>query len=479
MLDRYTHGSVDRLCPDAPAPVLQFREQRDVAGGAANVAMNARALGAAVTLIAPFGADNSSRELRTLLQSQGVEVTDRSSFPSRTTLVKERLVADNRVLMRVDRGTTEPLEEGEAATLLHDWEALACAADVVILSDYGYGTFTPGAVRRLSRGREACTGILAVDSKRLERFARLQPTVVKPNYHQALGLLRQNASHAESRADFIAMRAAAVLARSGADIAAVTLDCDGAVICHRGAPPFRTFCRHKGSAHVCGAGDSFLAAYCLALAAGGSSVSAAEIASAAAAVVVRQSETAVCSWREVEETLTCGRGACLDLHDLRCYAERLRAQGRRIVLTCGCFDLLHRGHITYLQQAKALGDILVVGVNCDESIARLKGPERPINTLADRLDVLASMSCIDHLVPFAEDTPHRLIESLRPDVFVKGGDYTRDRLPEAELVESLGGRVEILPYVSNRSTTGIIDRIRQNQASTSDLSSCVRVRGDS
>jgi D-beta-D-heptose 7-phosphate kinase / D-beta-D-heptose 1-phosphate adenosyltransferase len=141
-----------------------------------------------------------------------------------------------------------------------------------------------------------------------------------------------------------------------------------------------------------------------------------------------------------------------------------RRQGKRIVLTNGCFDILHRGHITYLNRAKGLGDVLIVGVNSDESVRRLKGPERPINSLEDRLRVLSALSCIDHLVPFDEQTPHRLIQAIHPDVFVKGGDYTRETLPEAELVEQLGGAVRILPFLASRSTTNLIERICQSKS---------------
>src|SRR5206468_6682829 len=144
--------------------------------------------------------------------------------------------------------------------------------------------------------------------------------------------------------------------------------------------------------------------------------------------------------------------------------EEYRTSGRQIVLTNGCFDIIHRGHITYLNQARALGDVLIVGLNTDESIRRLKGPERPINSLEDRVQVLAALSCVDHVVAFDDDTPCNLVRAVRPDVFVKGGDYTRERLPEAAIVEELGGVVQILPFVQDRSTTGIIERIQEAYA---------------
>jgi D-beta-D-heptose 7-phosphate kinase/D-beta-D-heptose 1-phosphate adenosyltransferase len=197
----------------------------------------------------------------------------------------------------------------------------------------------------------------------------------------------------------------------------------------------------------------------LALAAGASPVAATEVASAAAAVVVGKDRTAACTAQELREYTLAGGKQLLDRTALAARVDFHRQQGRRIVFTNGCFDILHSGHITYLHRAKTLGDILIVGVNSDASIKRLKGPRRPINSLQNRLHVLAALSCIDHLIAFDDDTPCNLIRVIRPDVFVKGGDYTRDRLPEAAIVEELGGIVQILPYEGDYSTTAIIERI--------------------
>ncbi|MDB5308001.1 MAG: cytidyltransferase, partial [Gemmataceae bacterium] len=197
----------------------------------------------------------------------------------------------------------------------------------------------------------------------------------------------------------------------------------------------------------------------LALAAGAEAPAAAELAAAAAAVVVGKDGTACCTARELR-ALAAGGVKVTDREGIIVKLAEERARARRVVLTNGCFDILHRGHVTYLSRAKALGDVLVVGVNTDAGIRRLKGPARPINALEDRLQVLAALSCVDYLVPFGGDTPHDLIRAVRPNVFVKGGDYTRDRLPEAGLVEELGGEVRILSFVADRSTTGLIEKIR-------------------
>jgi D-beta-D-heptose 7-phosphate kinase/D-beta-D-heptose 1-phosphate adenosyltransferase len=212
--------------------------------------------------------------------------------------------------------------------------------------------------------------------------------------------------------------------------------------------------------HPAGAGDTFLAALGLALAAGAGTPAAAEIASLAAAVVVRKEGTVVCSAQQLVAGLA---GDTKRAADRAALGDRLRYErslGRRVVFTNGCFDILHAGHVSYLSRAKSLADVLVVGINSDASVRRLKGPGRPINGLEDRLSVLAALSCIDFIVPFDEATPEALIRELQPDIFVKGGDYTLGMLPEAAVVEEFGGEVRILPYVDERSTTAIIDRIR-------------------
>jgi D-beta-D-heptose 7-phosphate kinase/D-beta-D-heptose 1-phosphate adenosyltransferase len=205
-----------------------------------------------------------------------------------------------------------------------------------------------------------------------------------------------------------------------------------------------------------------VAALACALAAGASGTEAAELASAAAAAVVGKEGTSACGAGELRTYLAAGGKQVGDLDAFRRRIDFYRAQGRRIVFTNGCFDILHRGHITYLNRAKALGDLLIVGINSDESVQRLKGDERPINSLEDRVQVLSALSCVDHIVPFAGDTPVDVIRAVRPHVFVKGGDYSRETLPEAQVVEELGGVVQILPYLDDRSTSRIIERIQGN-----------------
>jgi D-beta-D-heptose 7-phosphate kinase/D-beta-D-heptose 1-phosphate adenosyltransferase len=470
ILDCYLEGTSDRICPEAPVPVVTVRSRCEAPGGAANTAANARALGAQVTLLSVIGDDAEGALLRQALQRAGLGQDSVLAHARRRTLAKQRVVASGQILLRVDQGSTEPLDAVAEQALLGRLRRLFPHHDAVIVSDYAYGVLTPRVIAAL----QACAPrLLVVDSKNLGAFRALGPTAVKPNYSQAAGLLGL-AKTEQPRAGQIAEHAQRLLDLTGAQIAAVTLDADGVLVLERGRPAYRAYARAVPNARVNGAGDTFVAAFTLALAAGAHTPAAAELASAAAGVVVAKEGTAVCSAAELRESLAAEAKVVADAERLATRLALHRAQGRRIVFTNGCFDLLHRGHITYLNQAKTLGEVLVVGVNSDASVRRLKGPRRPILPLEDRMQVLSALSCVDYIVPFEEDTPERLIRLLRPDVFVKGGDYRRETLPEAPLVEAQGGVVKILPYLLDRSTSGIIERIRQ----ADDRALCEREQED-
>jgi D-beta-D-heptose 7-phosphate kinase/D-beta-D-heptose 1-phosphate adenosyltransferase len=460
MLDGYLEGLSGRLCPEAPVPVVDVSALRHAPGGAANTAANARALGARVRLLAVIGDDPEGAALRRSLDGQGIETDALLVQGGRRSLAKHRVLCGGQLLVRFDQGDKAPLAGEQEQQLLDRLGGLFARADAVIVSDYAYGVLTPRVLVALARLQARRPRVLVGDSKRLEAYREVGLTAVKPNYAQALHLLGVAApASCRDRAAFIGTRGQAVLEATGARVAAVTLDTDGALVFERGASPYRTYARQVPHSRAAGAGDTYACALGLALAVGGDTQAAAELAAAAAATVVARDGTCACTADELRAYLA-AEDKTAELPALAAHLEALRRQGRRIVLTNGCFDILHRGHVTYLSRAKALGDVLVVGVNSDDSIRRLKGPQRPINTLEDRLEVLAALSCVDHVVAFGEDTPHQLVQAIRPHIFVKGGDYTRERLPEAELVEQLGGTVHILPLVADRSTTGVIERIR-------------------
>jgi len=461
MLDVYTQGVSQRLCPEAPVPIIDVVDEQYHAGGAANTAANLASLGAKVKFLAATGDDCPADQLLKILSSQGIDTSPVCRTPTRRTLVKHRIMADAQMVVRFDWGHRQKLAPAEEQCLLDAIEINSADCDAVVVSDYGYGVLTPRIIERLSRLRAGT--VLAVDSKHLPRFAQARPDVVKPNCREALGLLQLDVlPHASQRIDVIAAHSDELLELTGAKMVTVTFDRDGCLCLERDFEPLRVAAPPCTTPRVAGAGDTFLSTLTLSLAAGADTTQAAQLANLAASVVVEKDLTATCSVEELLDRITGDQNPHTDMARLGRLLDQERQRGRRIVLTNGCFDILHRGHVTYLKKARELGDLLVVGVNSDESIKRLKGPERPINTLVDRLGVLAALDCVDYLIAFEEDTPHRLIEAIRPDVFVKGGDYTRETLPEASLVEQLGGVVRILPLVADRSTTNIIKRIRRD-----------------
>jgi len=460
ILDVYLRGSSDRLCQEAPVPIVSLCERHEAPGGACNTALNAAALGARVTMLSAIGRDQEGDRLVQMLERSGVDCQALLPHAERRTLCKQRIVAGSQLVARLDQGDTGQLPLRQQRLLAGRLSELWAQHDAIILSDYDYGTIGGEVIRAIGTRQQSHSAVLVGDSKCLRRFDGVHFTAVKPNYSQALQLLAAFQVPEHRRIDQVLGWEQALPSAVDADAVAVTLDRDGAVIFERGRPPLRTFTRAGLQTRAAGAGDTYVASLAMALAAGATVPQAAEIAAAASAIVVGRDGTSCCAQTALIDELTGREQADYRLDSLLPRLNECRRRGQRIVLTNGCFDILHRGHITYLSQARALGDVLVVGLNADESIARLKGPERPVNTLADRVQVLAALSCVSHVVAFDEDTPCQLVQAIRPDVFVKGGDYTRERLPEAEVVERLGGRVEILPLVRDRSTTNILSRIR-------------------
>jgi len=460
MLDTYVLGCSGRLCQEAPVPVLVVDDRLVMPGGAANVAMNVRAMGAMPRLLSVVGGDLDGDTLRTALRDAGIGDDLIRTDAGRMTLSKSRIVGDGQLLVRTDDGTTAQVEGATEAALVSSLREAWPTSDAVIVSDYGYGVLTTTVLEALVDLQQTHPIVLIVDAKDLARYRSLEPTAVKPNHGQASTLLGEPPATAADRERQVLDGADRLFAATGAHIVAVTLDAEGAIVFERGRAPYRTYAHPRRSARTSGAGDTFAATLALAIAAGQTTPAAAELASAAAAVVVGKERTAICDARELRHQVAGGSKLVDSVDELAARVEFHRRQGRRIVFTNGCFDILHRGHVTYLSRAKALGDVLVVAVNSDESVRALKGPQRPVTPLEDRVQVLSALSCVDLVVPFADLTPERSIEVAKPDVVVKGGDYTIEMLPEATLVERLGGRVQILPYVDDRSTTGIIERIR-------------------
>lgn len=462
MLDSYLEGFSNRLCREAPVPVVTLARRENAPGGAANTAVNISSLGSRVTFLSVIGNDPEGVLLRQALRERGVPTEHLLVHPARQTLAKHRVMAGSQLVVRFDQGSTDWVDPDTEQALIDRLTELFPQCDALIVSDYGYGILTPRVIDTLAELQASTPRLITVDSKELVAYRQVGITAVKPNYEEAVRLLDLDRLEAsQARVDQVAAHAAQILDITGAQIAAVTLDTEGSFVFEHGRMPHRTYAQPRPHSRAAGAGDTFASAFTLALAAGAQTPVAAELAAVAADIVVSQEGTAACAAETLRGYVSATGKYVTDLSDLVARLALYRQQGQRIVFTNGCFDILHRGHITYLNQAKHLGDILIVGLNSDESVRRLKGPTRPINSVDDRAEVLAALSCIDHIASFSEDMPTRLIEAIRPDIYVKGGDYTRETLPEAPLVEALGGEVHILPYLQDLSTSGIIERIRE------------------
>jgi len=464
MLDSYLQGTSERLCQEAPVPIVDIRETAYLPGGAANTAANLSSLGAQATLLSVLGEDESGFRLRQTLEQRHIVTEHMLSTPNRCTLAKQRILAGPQIVVRFDQGSTQPLDTETETKLIDRLTLLFQMSEAIVVSDYHHGLLTPRVLQVLETLQRGDPRVMVVDSKQPQAYRTLQVTAVKLNYEESIGLLGLPKVHGdEDRLEQINRHGGKVLDLTRAQIAAITLDHSGALIFHRDdETPYRTYSESRPDSQAAGAGDTFVSALALGLATGAPPEHAAEIASAAASVVVTKSGTAVCSLEELKESFSTDEKVVNDVFQLALRVTLYRKTGRRIVFTNGCFDILHRGHTAYLNRAKALGDILIVGLNSDQSVRNLKGPQRPINPLEDRAQVLAALSCVDYIVPFDGNTPHDLIRRIRPDIFVKGGDYTRETLPEASLVDELGGRVEILPYLENYSTTSLIEKMHHH-----------------
>lgn len=450
MLDAYVNGSVSRVCPDAPAPVLDAGEEVLSAGGAGNVAISCANYGFEVVACGFTGADRAAEALETLLASSGVKLDGLVPLEGRSTLVKRRYCAGDQVLLRVDEGSTDPVHPAAARRLL----APLSRSSAVLVSDYGYGSVSDHVIAMLWDVRSASSRTrILVDAKRPDRYRTIHPDVVKPNYAQMCAMLDEEPEH--DRRSHVERCAKRVLEATGAGVAVVTLDCDGSVVIE----PGRASAVEAPSAAVrstSGAGDTFLASLAADLLEGASLFEAVRRAT--------HSATAACSVAgtvTLEDTrvLSRDRNKRVSPDRVEAWGERMRAAGRRVVLTNGCFDIFHAGHVHFLHEASRAGDALIVAVNTDDRVRLLKGENRPVNTLEDRLRVLEAVDVVTAVTWFDEQTAIETVRRLRPDVYVKGSDYRGEHFPEERFVRTHGGTVVFVDLLEGRSTTGIVERV--------------------
>jgi D-beta-D-heptose 7-phosphate kinase/D-beta-D-heptose 1-phosphate adenosyltransferase len=468
ILDRYVYGSVGRVSPEAPVHVLRVEREEERPGGAGSVAALVTGLGGRCRVVGLVGDDAPGKRMKALLRDGGADVDAVRVLAGRPTTVKSRVVARNTTshqqILRIDREEDAPLAPREAAALAKAATRALRGADAVVCSDYAKGALPDvvlGAV--FDAARKAGIPCL-VDPKRTDFRGYRGATWLTPNRaetERALGLT------VRTREEILAA-GRALLRTAGLEAALLTLDRDGLVLFHRGAEPVFVPTTPREVFDVTGAGDMVIAAAAVALGSGADAEEAARLANAAAALEVARFGVVPISRDEILDALHGGGAApsrsVMTLPALRRALEPLRARGKRIVLTNGCFDLLHVGHVRYLRSARSEGDLLVVGLNSDRSVRRLKGPGRPVTRFAERAETLAALSCVDYVVGFGEDTPERLVREVDPHVLVKGEDWREKGVVGREWVESRGGRVVLAPLVPGRSTTAILAKVGAKSA---------------
>lgn len=460
MLDRYVYGDVERVSPEAPIPVLKVNEERAMLGGAGNVVRNLAALGAHVSFVSVVGPDEAGAEIADMLNALPQTQVRLVTEATRRSTVKTRYVAMNQQMLRADHETVAPLSLARQEELLGHIRALLPASQVLVLSDYGKGVLT-AAVCRAAIEEARDLGIPVVVDPKGRNYAHYRgASVITPNRRE----LAEATGHILADEGSIVAAARELTEQCGISSVLVTRSQEGMSVIVDDGTVTHLPAEAREVFDVSGAGDTVVSTLAAALAAGLPLVDAAGLANAAAGLVVGKVGTAVVYRDELaaklrERKLTSIDQKVATQHSAQDITAAWRRRGLRVGFTNGCFDLLHPGHVALLAQARSLCDRLVVGLNSDASVTRLKGPTRPIQSDVARATVLGSMSNVDLVVLFEEDTPRELIEMLRPDVLIKGGDYTVETIVGADFVQSYGGRVEIIDLVPGFSTTKTVEKM--------------------
>jgi D-beta-D-heptose 7-phosphate kinase/D-beta-D-heptose 1-phosphate adenosyltransferase len=454
MLDEYWFGDTARISPEAPVPVVRARSTEQRPGGAANVALNIAALGARSTLAAVVGQDERGATLTRVLEQRGVrcEFLRSATLP---TIHKLRVLARSQQLLRID---AEQSLQSCAADFADLFAKVVRQADAVILSDYAKGTL--GRVAELIAAARAAGIPVLIDPKGND-FQRYRGAyALTPNKGEFELIVGACADEAELLRKGEALRAELEL-----ELLLVKRSGEGMTLFEEGAEPLTFAAQAREVFDVTGAGDTVIALFGAGIAAGLPAADAAALANLGAGIVVGKLGVATVSRSELRRALHAhgsgGRGL-VELPELVTLVAEAKSRGERVVLTNGVFDILHAGHVSYLEEAKSCGDRLIVAVNDDDSVRRLKGATRPVNSLADRMAVLAGLAAVDWVVPFAEDTPAELIAQVLPNVLVKGGDYRVEQIAGGDTVLKNGGEVRVLGFKPGRSTTALIDALRRS-----------------
>ena len=458
MLDKYLIGDVNRISPEAPVPVFNKKRERAVLGGAANVAANLIAANQSVSVMSIIGQDECGEIILKILDNNGIDKSLILKLNRKTTEKTRFLALNNQQLLRLDIEDTECIQKYECNLMLNNLEQYIGGFDLILLSDYMKGLLT----------QELCQGVIkmaqnnhipvVVDVKDPKYGKYYGATLLKPNLNELRLLTGRKAQTDEE----IVEASEELRKRSNCQYVLTTLGARGMVLVGDGEP-FFIKALAKEVFDVSGAGDTTIAYLAACMANSLSIREAVKISNYAAGIQVGKVGTSSVSLHEVRDLISSEDNGIS--HKILTFEDamklRINNANKKIVFTNGCFDILHVGHKRYLQQAATMGDILVVGLNSDSSVTRLKGPSRPVNCEQDRAEMLSAFSFIDYVVIFNEDTPYELIKIIQPDVLVKGGDYKPDEVVGKDIVEARGGRLELISFVEGKSTTNIINIINK------------------
>lgn len=453
MLDRYWVGGASRISPEAPVPVVHIGEQQERAGGAGNVALNIATLGGQVSLLAYCGQDEAGDALEKTLSQQGVK-TQFIHLESKPTITKLRVLSRNQQLIRLD--FEDSFADASHDVLLNAFKQQLAEHDVVVLSDYGKGTLQ--ASKQLIQLAKAAGKAVIVDPKNSDFDLYRGATIVTPNKAE----FAKAAGDWESEAELVS-HGRRLMAQCDLEHLLITRSEQGMTLLSNNIEPKNLPTRAREVFDVTGAGDTVVAVLAASMATGLKPAQAMVLANLAAGIVVAKVGTATVTKAELHKAMKSHKAQIKGVvteDQLIAMVQEAQLHGEKVIMTNGCFDLLHSGHVGYLAEARKLGDRLIVAVNTDASVRRLKGETRPINMVENRMTVLAALASVDWVVPFAEDTPERLICAVKPNVLVKGGDNDPNHIPGNHCVWDNGGDVVVLSFTEGVSTTGTIARIQ-------------------
>lgn len=465
MIDEYLWGEVDRISPEAPVQVVSVKQEGYTLGGAGNVINNIIALGATVSAVGVIGTGPHGGLLLEKFHDLNVQTDGIIQEPDRPTTQKTRIIAANQHVLRIDRETRNSVSDLTFEKIIRSITEKMPGVDLVLISDYGKGLITRSLIEKIVTIAEKHDKAVIADPKGLDFSKYSGVSLITPNKKEAAiatGIEIFNSSTLEKAGKKI-------INTTGINNVLITCGKEGMVLFRKDTLPSKVTAKARQVYDVSGAGDTVIAVMGLALASGASFKTGMAIANTAAGIVVGKVGTATVSLKELESALNpLIDGFTLKykhLSELGLLIKQLKQQGRRVVLTNGCFDLLHAGHILLFSASKQLGDVLIVAIDDDESVQKLKGPMRPVIGAKERVRILSALDTVDYVVVFASDDLEKLIEIIQPDILTKGSNYSSDKVFGRKLVEKHGGRVVLIPVTEKISSTRIINNIKHSPES--------------